>query len=64
MKLEKAIEILTIWHAGGFATRIDDMNLAIQLGIEALKRLDHCRRWTSSTWGSLLPGETSADASP
>jgi hypothetical protein len=58
MKLTQAIEILESWQAGGFATRIDDMNPALKLGIEALKEVKKARSGDPALDGELLPGET------
>jgi len=58
MKLQQAIEILKETQMN-FADHIDADTLnAIQLGIEALKALDLCRRGVSAQVYLLLPGET------
>lgn len=59
MKLVEAIEILEKWYAGGYAIAIDDMNSAIKLSIEALKRLKFGRNHPSGWELEPLPGETS-----
>ncbi|KKN74972.1 hypothetical protein LCGC14_0384740 [marine sediment metagenome] len=37
MTPERAIEIIEKWQTGNFATRIDDMNPALNLAVEALR---------------------------
>lgn len=58
MTLDEAIEIVTRWHAGGYATRIDDMNPAISLLIEAGKVIKDTPGLRAFCKFSLLPGET------
>lgn len=58
MQIDKAIEILEKWQAGGFATRIDDLNPALSLGIEALKSHKIMRQIYASSYAPLLPSET------
>ena len=58
MQLSKAIEILERWYAGGFATKIEDMNPAIQLSIEALKRIKSEKDTIPESIYSPLPGES------
>ena len=43
MTLKGAIEIVEKWQAGGFATRIEDMNPALSLLIEAAKHVKAAR---------------------
>ena len=56
--IKKAIEILERWYAGGYATQIDDLNPAVKLGIEAIKRELHWREIGDTIEPQLLPGET------
>ena len=58
MNIERAIEIKLQWRKDNYPPPLADEMNADMLSIEALKRIDHCRRWTSSTWGRELPGET------
>ncbi len=58
MKLEKAMEILEKWYAGGYATRIEDMNPAVQLGIKALVAWRQYRNKKAPCSRYLLLGET------
>ena len=58
MTLDEAIKIGTGIVDGGKLITDKELKEFAKLGIEALKRIDHCRRWTDSTWGSPLPGET------
>lgn len=34
---------------------------AIHLGIEAMKRIKHCRQCSPIPWGSILPGEITGE---
>ncbi len=58
MKIEKAIEILEKWQSSGFGTRIDDMDPALNLSIEALKCLERLHNLPFGSPLPLLPGET------
>lgn len=58
MELEAAIETLARWQAGNYATRIDDMNPAVKLGIEALKSVRQDRVLKLPGRLQPLPGET------
>ncbi len=58
MKLEKAIEILTRWQDGGDITSFVDVNTAVKLGIEALKRLEALRDDDAQDPNYIIPGET------
>ena len=58
MKLDKAIEILTIYKAGEEDTYSDDLDDALQLGIEALKVIKRYRSFVAVDAIRLLPGET------
>lgn len=58
MKIDKAIEILTLWQRGGDITSFDDVNTAVKLGIEALKRIHQCRFPPYGRMEDILPGES------
>lgn len=58
MKLETAINRLTQIERFSNYPFMPGDQYALRIAIEAMKRIDHCHRWTSSTWGSPLPGET------
>lgn len=58
MKLEKAIEILEDSREWTCETRMPDIDDALQLGIEALKREVGWRKLCSFMPVHLLPGET------
>lgn len=58
MNIDEAIGILERWHGGGFATRIEDINPAVSLGIEALNRVIAGRNFGLPFEAELLPGET------
>jgi len=58
MRLKDAIEILTRWQAGGDITSFDDVNIAVKLCIEALKRIEQSRKLYGVNREELLPGET------
>jgi len=58
MKIEKAIEILTIFFINKRKVPDDDIWDASKLGLEALKQVKESR-FDPSTWEpKLLPGET------
>ena len=58
MNIDEAIELLSEWlkHPPGvvFSSEIP----AVQLGIEALKRLQVIRGYPHNQWKQLVPGET------
>jgi len=58
MKIEKAIEILKDIRNAHASARTPDAVNAIQLGEEALKRLEQNRRFCLIPSLKLLPGET------
>jgi len=58
MTLDEAIEIVNKWYAGGYATRIEDMNPAVKLVIESSKQIEHLRYLGMLDPAKLLPGET------
>ncbi|MBA7547100.1 hypothetical protein ES705_39502 [subsurface metagenome] len=59
MSLKKPIETLeAIRHTGHYQPTVDDVK-AVELGIEALKRLQELRTPSSGNPHLLLPGETS-----
>jgi len=58
MRLEKAIEILTLLAKKWKADYDDDDLQAVSLGIEALKRLQELRKYANHNPKWLLPGET------
>ena len=60
MKIVEAIEELEEFNAATFDTRFVTFTEALQLGIEALKRLEEMRRAQSTGWRGLLPRETPA----
>ena len=57
MKIDEAIKLLDRWQNGKDITSFDDVNRAVKLGIEALKRVRDIRQEMSATRESLLPGE-------
>lgn len=57
MKLEKAIEILGTYRDEGEADLAEDLDSALTLGIEALKKLQVIRGYPHNQWKQLLPGE-------
>ena len=58
MKLDKAIEILTDCLNIGTQEATPDVNNALKLGIEALKRIKHLRPNYAYAKATRLPGET------
>jgi len=58
VKLEKAIEILTIFRNQFHPDTDFDYAQAVSLGIEALKRLEQNRYYAPPQFPRLLPGET------
>ena len=58
MKLAKAIEVLDDIKDTGIDAGHYDAEEAIELGIEALKRVKEARKKVYFTTRSLLPGET------
>jgi len=58
MKLKKAIETVEKWYAGGYATRIEDMNPALKILIEAGKGIIAWRVDFDDNLLISLPGET------
>lgn len=55
---KEAIEILNISLEKGYQPEIEDLNGAVNLGIEALKRLEQNRTLHFIPSLKLLPGET------
>lgn len=58
MNLDKAIEILANLRDGCDQAELADHIDAIQLGIEALKRIQECRLADHTIAEDYLPGET------
>jgi len=58
MTINEAIKIQTKWTEEGFVETSDDLLKAEKLGIEALKRIEYCRRGHFDEVFKLLPGET------
>lgn len=58
MKLREAIEILANSQKGTWPTPNSDFDDAIQLGIEAMKRIRLSRNRHFTLHDDLLPGET------
>lgn len=58
MTLEEAIELVTEYHSDIKFRQGERLAEAIQLGIEALKRVKNDRPSTQRTIYGLLPGET------
>lgn len=58
MKIEKAIEILATYKAGAYEDTSGDLDDALQLGIEALKRLKDGDNLSYAELLKPLPGET------
>lgn len=58
MKIAKAIQILTICSQGEPYAPGCDAIAAIQLGIEALRRIKECCIWDEEAPREPLPGET------
>lgn len=58
MKIEKAIEILTSYITAEEAVETAELEDAVKLGIEGLKRLSQYRGWQPPSDIQLLPGET------
>lgn len=61
MKLKKAIEILSASANAGMTTFDEKYKAAQRLGIEALKRVQACRKSIFIPPDKLLPGETEED---
>lgn len=61
MKIEKAIELLKEAHKHNYAWRGSNLDTAIKLGIEALKRIRSARKLNPDLNPSLLPGETAKE---
>ena len=57
MKLERAIEVLKEGSELSQPWLLKDYEAALQLGIEALKRVDECRLADHTIKEDLLPGE-------
>lgn len=57
LKLEKAIELLTIYAENSRIDLIEDEYDAMKLGIEALKLIKRNRRYTPQPYNVKLPGE-------
>ena len=55
--IDEAIKLLTRWQDGGDITSSRDVNRAVKLGIEALRREREHRRYPAYYGGLLLPGE-------
>lgn len=58
MKLAKTIEILELNTREAGNKMPIDCRVALQLGIEAIKRLQVGRNNPGTHWNDLLPGET------
>ena len=58
MTIDEAIRILTADKSDEVATEMEDIDGALQLGIEALKRLRYDRLVIQPKHILLLPGET------
>ena len=58
MKLDKGIEDLTVESEVAMRTGRRNLYNALQLGIEALKRIQQNRHYALPQTLSLLPGET------
>ncbi|MHB8084369.1 MAG: hypothetical protein ACYDHZ_00890 [Dehalococcoidia bacterium] len=58
MDITKAIEVLQKRVESPFVRSNQDTQDAIKIGIEALKRIQDCRRSIFTNVTSLLPGET------
>lgn len=58
MTLDKATKILTHLRESTNSASRQECDEAYQLGIEALKREQHRRRWAFIAIPELLPGET------
>lgn len=58
MNIPKAIEILTDMSIGDNVASGEDCEMAMNLGIEALKRVKGNRLYPQPTVYPLLPGET------
>jgi len=58
MKLAKARELLHMYRHIDDGLCIEDVNEALELGIEALKRLQEIRVWHPAGTSHPLPGET------
>ncbi len=58
MKLEKAIEIITLFRSGGYHGDAVQLAAAEQISIEAMKRTISRRERLSWKLEPLLPGET------
>jgi hypothetical protein len=58
MTLSKAIEILTEATNRQLPPTLQDLDDAMKLGIEALRRIKRSRKATNSEDWQLLPGET------
>lgn len=64
MKLEKAIEILEHPPSLQDASGCHNHSFAIKIGIEALKRIEHCRKWSHYAVREPLTGETIGQENP
>ncbi|MDO9578949.1 MAG: hypothetical protein Q7J06_00025 [Bacteroidales bacterium] len=58
MKISKAIEILSHFGRYGSNVKFNDVKEATQLGIEALKEIQHLHESQVLDEDELLPGET------
>ncbi len=58
MKLDKAIEVLTLENKHPWNNDNSDLRNAVKLGIEALKSKQEARRYGVASSVILLPGET------
>lgn len=58
MKIDEAIRILIADKSDEVATEMEDIDGALQLGIEALKHIQYLRRHIVQRTSMLLPGET------
>lgn len=58
MKVSRAIELLTDYQKRRAINRKDDVQDALLLGLDALRRVQYCRIGRSSAIFDSLPGET------
>ena len=58
MNIPAAITLLERWQNGEDITSFDDVNRAVKLSIEALKRWKKNSAWPHEYTGGPLPGET------
>ncbi len=58
MTIDKAIEYLNSLHQTDCCKEVPDYDEAVQLGIEALKEIQHLRKIGAFCYQNPLPGET------